>query len=75
MRWPWQRRPPAPDIPPYPAPVSIRETAKEEPGIAVEEHDTSSAADEDLAALRAAQSATGMHKVWRRLIGQDPPAQ
>ena len=69
MRWPWVRRTPPPRIPPYQVPVSKRETPKE-PGIVVEEIDTSNAADEDLAALRRAQSQTGFHRAWNRLTGK-----
>lgn len=76
MRWFWQKRPPLPAIPPSPyhAPVSIRETPKEEPGIAVEEHD---ADEQDMEALRAAQTRTGMFRVWDRVTGKfkDPPEQ
>lgn len=39
MRWPWSKRHVPPAIPPSPyhAPVSIRETAKQEPGIEAKE--------------------------------------
>jgi hypothetical protein len=67
MRWPWQRRRPPPTIPPYRVPV--QEHKPKEPGIVVEEIDTSSAAAEDLEALRVAQSETGMHRAWKRLTG------
>lgn len=70
MRWPWRKRPPAPAIPPY-RPVDVKPVEHPEPGIVVEEV---AAADEDLEALRTAQTQTGMHRVWRRLTGQDPSA-
>lgn len=57
MRWPWQKRPPPPRIPPYPVPVQAHPTRKE-PGILVEEIDTS------------AMTQTGVHKAWKRLTGQ-----
>jgi hypothetical protein len=56
MRWPWQRRPPPPRIPPYKVPVSKRETAKA-PSIVVEEEDTS------------AMTRTGVFKAWKRKAG------
>jgi hypothetical protein len=43
---------------------------KREEGIVVDEHDTSNLADEDLAALRIAQSQTGKHRAWKRLTRQ-----
>jgi hypothetical protein len=43
--------------------------AREE-GMVVDEHDTSSLADEDLAELRIAQSQTGKHRAWKRLTRQ-----
>lgn len=59
-------------------PVEVREVLMpppRDPGIEVNEVDASNVADADLDALRAAQSATGMHRVWRRLTGHaDPPA-
>lgn len=56
--WPFRRRRPLPlNIPPYKVPVSKRETPKE-PGIVVEEIDTS------------AMTQTGVHKAWKRLTGQ-----
>ena len=58
MKWPWSKRQPPPKIPPYQVPVSKRETPKE-PGVIVEEHDTSQ------------YTATGVHKAWKRLTGQD----
>lgn len=70
MRWPWNKRPPPLAIPPYQVPVSKRETA--EPTIVVEE--INNVDDGDIEALRAAQTQTGMHRVWRRLTGQDPSA-
>lgn len=57
MRWPWSKPQPPPKIPPYQVPVSKRETPKN-PGIVVEEHDTSQ------------MTQTGVHKAWRRLTGQ-----
>jgi hypothetical protein len=58
MRWPWQkRRPPPLEIPPYQVPVSKHATPKD-PGIVVEEIDTS------------AMTQTGVHKAWKRLTGQ-----
>ena len=66
MRWPWQKPKPRPTIPPYTVPVSKRETPKE-PGVIVEEHEAS---DEDLEALRLAQSQTGLQRVWDRVTKQ-----
>lgn len=67
MRWPWTKRAPALTIPPYPVPVSKRETPKE-PTIVVEE--INNVDDSDLEALRVAQSRTGMQRVWDRVTGQ-----
>ncbi len=70
MHWPWSKRPVKhlPVIPPYCPPV--RGAMKREEGIVVDEHDTSNLADEDLAALRIAQSQTGKHRAWKRLTRQ-----
>lgn len=70
MRWPWSKRDPPPTIPPYQVPVSKREIPKEL-GIIVEEVDTSNATEEDLEALRIAQSQTGFHRAWKRLTGKE----
>ena len=57
MRWAWwRRRKPAPTIPPYPVPVGKQKP--KEPGIVVEEHDTSQ------------MTKTGVHKAWNRLTGR-----
>lgn len=56
MKWPWSRRSPPPTIPPYRVPV--QEPKRAEPGIVVEEVDTS------------AMTQTGVHKAWKRLTGQ-----
>jgi hypothetical protein len=56
MHWPWQKRKPLPTIPPYPVPVA--KSKPKEPGITVEEHDTS------------AMTQTGVYKAWKRLTGQ-----
>jgi len=65
VRWPWQKRPKLPDIPPspYQFPVSKRETLKE-PGIIVEEHDSSAVDIQEL------QTRTGMQRVFDRLTGK-----
>ena len=57
----WWRTPkptPAPTIPPYRVPVQEHKP-KEEPGIVVEERDTSN------------MTATGVHKAWKRESGQE----
>lgn len=66
MRWWWQKRP-LPEIPPFK--MDFKAPQVKDPAYVVEEV---AAADEDLEALRAAQTQTGMHRVWRRLTGQDP---
>lgn len=66
MRWPWSKRAPPPTIPPYQVPVSKRETR--EPTIVVEE--INNVDDDDLEALRVAQSRTGMQRVWDRVTGK-----
>lgn len=61
MRWPWSKRPTPPlRIPPYPVPVQPHKPPN--PGIVVEEHDTS------------AMSETGVYRAWKRLTGrpEDP---
>lgn len=63
MKWPWKKRSPPPRIPPYQVPVSKRETAKE-PGIIVEEHDSSEVDIKEL------QSRTGMQRVFDRITGK-----
>jgi hypothetical protein len=69
MRWPWAKRTPPPlQIPPYRVPVAAHPRPKEG-GIEVEEHDASAVDDDALAALRIAQSQTGMHRAWKRLTG------
>jgi hypothetical protein len=71
FHWPWTKRDPLPSIPPY---ESIKEKAAaanvaraSDPGIHVEEHD---ADDEALAALRRAQTETGIHRAWKRITGK-----
>ena len=63
MRWPWSKRAPPPVIPPYQVPVSKRETPKD-PGIVVEEHDSSEVDIKEL------QSRTGMQRVFDRITGK-----
>lgn len=59
MRWPWSKRPPpAPEIPPYAPPVNIKPIEPKDPGIVVDEVDTTD------------MSATGIHKAWDRLTGR-----
>jgi hypothetical protein len=59
MRWLWQRREPPPRIPPYQPPITQEYApVRHEPGIVVEEIDTS------------AMTQTGVHKAWKRLTGQ-----
>ncbi len=57
MRWPWTKKSKPLDIPRY-TPPPVREV-KRETGIEVTEHDTSQ------------MSETGIHRAWRRLIGQE----
>ena len=70
VRWPcWQKRPAPPlQIPPYKVPVATHAMPKAG-GIEVEEHDASAVDDDALAALRIAQSQTGMYRAWKRLTG------
>jgi hypothetical protein len=70
VRWPWSKKPPPPRIPPYTVPVASKPKPKQEAGIEVEEIDAAAVDDQDLAALRAAQSATGLHRAWDRLTGK-----
>lgn len=63
MRWPWSKPKPRPTIPPYQIPVSKRETPKE-PGIVVEEHDSTNV---DMSEL---QSRTGIQRVFDRVTGK-----
>lgn len=70
MRWPWVKRPPPPQILPYQPPIKPVEA--KEPAIVVDEIDASKVDDQDLAALRLAQTQTGMHRVWKRLSGKLP---
>ena len=59
MRWPWIKPKPAPQIPPYRAPVTrTHSQEREDERIEVVEIDTS------------AMTQTGVHKAWRRLTGQ-----
>lgn len=59
MRWPWSK-PKRPEIPPFTPrpPVEVHPRPKPEPGIEVEEVDTS------------AMTETGIHKAWKRLTGR-----
>jgi hypothetical protein len=59
MKWQvwWRKQPTAPAIPPY-APLIQREHPPAEPGIVVDEIDTS------------AMSKTGIHRAWDRLAGK-----
>jgi hypothetical protein len=68
IRWPWRKRTPPLQIPPYRVPVSAHPKPKAD-GIEVEELDASAVDDDALAALRIAQSSTGMHRAWKRLTG------
>jgi hypothetical protein len=58
LRWPWSKKPAPVAIPPYVPPV--REPAKPEETMVVEEHDTS------------AMTQTGVHKAWKRLTDRTP---
>jgi hypothetical protein len=55
MRWPWVKRAPPPQIPPYPVPLQVKRRAPEADGLVVVEHDTSG------------MTRTGVHKAWKRL--------
>lgn len=58
MRWPWNKPKPLP-IPPYQPPITQEyASVRNEPGIVVDEHDTSQ------------MTQTGVHKAWKRLTGQ-----
>jgi hypothetical protein len=48
----------------------VQEHKPKPSGIVVEELDTSGAQDEDLEALRRAQTQTGFHRAWNRLTGK-----
>lgn len=71
MRWPWSRKPtPPPRIQPYKVPVETKAPKPKDDGIEVKELDAAAMDPEALAALRKAQSETGMHRAWRRLTGR-----
>jgi hypothetical protein len=55
VRWPWSKAPPIPGIPPYHPPIVQEHAPKPDPGLIVEEIDTS------------AMTQTGVHRAWRRL--------
>jgi hypothetical protein len=57
VRWPWSKRPPPPKIPPYQVPVA-KQPASKDPGIVVEEVDTSQ------------MTRTGIHRAWDRMTGK-----
>jgi hypothetical protein len=67
FRWPWTKRSPPLKIPPYKVPVASPPKAID-PGIHVEEHDASD--EEAIAALRLAQTQTGIHRAWKRITGK-----
>lgn len=55
VRWPWLKKPPAPAIPTYHPPIVQEHKPKPDPGLIVEEIDTS------------AMTQTGVYRAWRRL--------
>lgn len=57
MKWPWSKKP-LPEIPPFKMDFKAPQV-KPEPGIVVDEVDTSQ------------MTQTGVHKAWKRLTGQD----
>ncbi len=69
MRLPFRKKPKPLDQPAYVPPV--RAAVEPEEGIVVDEHDTSTADEETLAALRLAQSQTGFHRAWKRATGKE----
>jgi hypothetical protein len=54
----FRRKPAAPAIPPYQPPIEVKPQPKSEPGILVEEIDTSD------------MTKTGVFRTWNRLTGQ-----
>lgn len=56
MWWPFKKKPAPLAIPPYVPPV--RDVAKQDSGIEVQEHDTSKMTE------------TGVHKAWKRLTAK-----
>jgi hypothetical protein len=58
--WPFRRKNPLPEIPPYTPPIVVHEHPPKETSIVVEEIDTS------------AMTRTGVHKAWDRLRGNQP---
>jgi len=65
MRWPWSKK----RLPllPIPTGANHRPAPPSVDGLIVQELDVSTVEDQDLEALRAAQSQTGLHRAWKRV--------